>query len=88
MADDDKDGEQSHGPALAFALFASTAAALAVRAIHDRGLLEDDRVGQLMTTLAACREMAGPMAPGLEEHAELLADILAGSGLGPPQADL
>lgn len=61
-------------PEMALAIYASTAATLAVRQFVAAGTLGGDEVDGLVTNLAACRNLAP--SPALEEHAELLLDML------------
>ena len=62
-------------PALAFALYASTAATFAVAALQEAGLLPDGQVQLLMQNLNACLGSVGP-DPRVHEHGELLLDRL------------
>lgn len=68
-------------PALAFALYASTAATVAVAALRAAKLLDDAHVDQLVENLTLCRQISGG-EPALIEHAELLLDVLLGPGEG------
>lgn len=61
-------------PEMALALYASTAATLAVRQFVAAGTLGGDEVDSLVGNLAACRNLAP--VPALEEHVELLLDML------------
>jgi hypothetical protein len=61
-------------PEMALALYASTAATLAVRQFVAAGTLGGEEVDSLVGNLAACRNLAP--VPALEEHVELLLDLL------------
>jgi len=64
-----------NNPELAFAIYASTAATLAVVKLKEAGLVSDDELAALVENLTICRRAAG-QTPRLVEHAELLTDIL------------
>lgn len=61
-------------PEMALAIYASTAATLAVRQFVAAGTLAGDEVDSLIGNLAACRLLAP--TPMVEEHVELLLDLL------------
>ncbi len=67
--------DMSNNPALAFAIYASTAATAAVAALREAGLIEEADVQRLVANLTLCRQISGDV-PALIEHAELLTDIL------------
>jgi hypothetical protein len=62
-------------PALAFALYASTAATEAINALRRNGLIDESEVTNLIQVLTTCRTFAGSN-PVLIEHAESLIDLL------------
>ena len=68
-------------PEMALALYASTAATLAVKALQGAGMIPAEAIDELVTTLSACRNSAGA-DPRIEVHCELLLDGL----LAPPTA--
>ena len=70
MADQDEGN-----PALALAIYASTAATEAINVLRRHGLIDQSEVDNLITSLTACRTIAGTN-PMVIEHAELLTDIL------------
>ncbi len=62
-------------PALAFALYASTAATMAISALRDAGLVDKATIDLLVASLTTSRRLAGN-EPRMVEHAELLTDLL------------
>ena len=67
--------EIQNNPALAFAIYASTASTAAIVALRNAGLVDDTIVKQLVENLTMCRQISGS-EPRLIEHAELLMDML------------
>lgn len=71
-----------NNPELAFAVYASTASTVAIRALKEAGILQDETINELVKNLVICRQAAG-QTPRLVEHAELLTDILLSGQEGP-----
>jgi hypothetical protein len=69
------DTPETETPEMALALYASTAATLAVKALQGAGVLKGETVHKLVTTLVACRDIAGAN-PSIELHCEGLLDML------------
>ncbi len=67
--------EQHQTPEMALALYASTAATLAVKGLQRAGHVTGPEIGALVDNLMACRTIAG-QDPRIEEHIELLTDQL------------
>ena len=66
---------EPQSPEMALALYASTAATLAVKALQAAGAIEAENINQLVTTLSACRN-AADAHPRIELHCEMLLDAL------------
>lgn len=66
-------------PAFAFAMYASTASTIAVAALRNAGILDDQIIQSLVQNLTMCRTIAGN-EPKLIEHAEHLTDMLLEAG--------
>jgi hypothetical protein len=62
-------------PEMALAVYAATAATVAIKALQAARVLRDDQIGELVNNLMACRAVAN-RSPRIEEHIEMLTDIL------------
>lgn len=67
--------QEINASSLAFSLYASMAATIAVSVLQRDGKISDLNVEQLAESLEACREFVGDNA-ALKAHADLLEDIL------------
>lgn len=67
--------EKTEDPALAFALYASTAATMAISSLRAADLVDNATINLLLASLTNCRPLIGN-EPMLIEHAELLTDLL------------
>ena len=67
--------EMQEDPALAFALYASTAATMAISSLRAANLVDKTTINLLLASLTNCRPLIGT-DPRLIEHTELLTDLL------------
>lgn len=67
--------ETIEDPALAFALYASTAATMAISSLRAADLVDKMTISLLLASLTNCRPLIGN-DPRLIEHTELLTDLL------------
>ena len=67
--------QKRNDPALAFAIYASSAATMAISALRAANIVNKEVIDQLVENLTRCRLHAGD-DPVLIEHAELLTDLL------------